>query len=386
MYIFIRFCKVFWPLLFLVFGGGFLHEAIIDSIKSTPHPSLIYGIFFIFCCSTLLLIKCIYRFAIEYKIACRTYELHGEQRSLYLNNLKFRSDFSEFYDVLIEIKNIPVNLIQNSLENEIEAGGERMVARLEMPEFLGGALVGVGLVGTFVGLLSTLQELGGLFSSINFTSGSSEDTMALFGELIQSLQKPLKGMGTAFVASLYGLLGSLVIGLMTNSSRNISEFSLSATRKLIKQCINAQLLKNSSLPMAETLAIQSSNGLELPYYLKLIEGLETLKNTALLMAKNQERFGHQLSAEQYKANQLLANLSAHVSPEGDIENMGIVNSSRKVIAPENNQLSKLNNFVEQGQKNHRIGQYIFVFSVLVVISLTILALSLIFKFNFVLQS
>ena len=72
-------------------------------------------------------------------------------------------------------------------------------------------LVFLGLLGTFWGLLETIQSVGGAIDSIN-TGDTSNVTM--FSDLKAGLAAPLKGMGTAFSSSLLGLAGSLILGFL----------------------------------------------------------------------------------------------------------------------------------------------------------------------------
>jgi hypothetical protein len=78
--------------------------------------------------------------------------------------------------------------------------------------YLVGALVLLGLIGTFYGLLLTIagvrEVIGGL------AANQATDTMALIGEFKDRLAAPLGGMGTAFSASLFGLLGALSLGFL----------------------------------------------------------------------------------------------------------------------------------------------------------------------------
>jgi hypothetical protein len=85
--------------------------------------------------------------------------------------------------------------------------------RLAYANYMVGSLIGLGLVGTFVGLLGTLEDLGAVFGSLAGTGNADINPTAVFANMVQKLQDPMKGMGTAFVSSLYGLLGSLVVGL-----------------------------------------------------------------------------------------------------------------------------------------------------------------------------
>ncbi len=77
--------------------------------------------------------------------------------------------------------------------------------------YLVGLLVFLGLLGTFWGLLDTIQSVATVISAID-TKGT--DTAVLFDDLKSGLAAPLKGMGTAFSSSLLGLAGSLILGFL----------------------------------------------------------------------------------------------------------------------------------------------------------------------------
>ncbi|MBL8564154.1 MAG: flagellar motor protein MotA [Hyphomicrobiaceae bacterium] len=77
--------------------------------------------------------------------------------------------------------------------------------------YLVGLLVFLGLLGTFWGLLDTIQSVGTVISAIDTKGG---DTAVLFDDLKSGLAAPLKGMGTAFSSSLLGLAGSLILGFL----------------------------------------------------------------------------------------------------------------------------------------------------------------------------
>ncbi|MGF1595063.1 MAG: flagellar motor protein MotA [Kiloniellaceae bacterium] len=85
----------------------------------------------------------------------------------------------------------------------------------EISRYVIGLLIFLGLLGTFWGLLETVNAVG---TTIGSLSGGSGDAVALFEELRGGLQAPLGGMGTAFSSSLFGLAGSLVLGFLELSS------------------------------------------------------------------------------------------------------------------------------------------------------------------------
>jgi hypothetical protein len=81
----------------------------------------------------------------------------------------------------------------------------------EISKYMIGLLVFLGLLGTFWGLLQTIGTVGQVISGLEVGTG---DYVQLFDNLKQGLENPLKGMGTAFSSSLFGLGGSLVLGFI----------------------------------------------------------------------------------------------------------------------------------------------------------------------------
>jgi hypothetical protein len=81
----------------------------------------------------------------------------------------------------------------------------------EISRYLIGLLVFLGLLGTFWGLLQTVASVG---EAVNALSLGATDMTQIFAQLKSSLEQPLRGMGTAFGSSLFGLSGSLVLGFL----------------------------------------------------------------------------------------------------------------------------------------------------------------------------
>ena len=81
----------------------------------------------------------------------------------------------------------------------------------EISRYLTGLLIFLGLLGTFWGLLLTVSSVSDVISTMTVGSG---DLNALFEQLKSGLGRPLKGMGTAFSASMFGLSGALVLGFL----------------------------------------------------------------------------------------------------------------------------------------------------------------------------
>ncbi|MBH88325.1 MAG: flagellar motor protein MotA [Pelagibacterales bacterium] len=81
----------------------------------------------------------------------------------------------------------------------------------EISKYLIGLLVFLGLLGTFWGLLSTIDSVGTVINSLGL---AGEDSASMFLKLKEGLKQPLNGMGTAFSSSLFGLSGSLILGFL----------------------------------------------------------------------------------------------------------------------------------------------------------------------------
>jgi hypothetical protein len=98
-----------------------------------------------------------------------------------------------------------------SMRTIMDSIASRLDEARDTGRYMVGLLVFLGLLGTFWGLLETIQSVGSAISALD-TSGS--ETVAVFDELKAGLAAPLKGMGTAFSSSLLGLSGSLVLGFL----------------------------------------------------------------------------------------------------------------------------------------------------------------------------
>jgi len=81
----------------------------------------------------------------------------------------------------------------------------------EISRYLIGLLVFLGLLGTFWGLLITIESVGSVITSLDM---GNADTSTMFLNLKEGLKQPLNGMGTAFSSSLFGLSGSLILGFL----------------------------------------------------------------------------------------------------------------------------------------------------------------------------
>ncbi|CAK0755487.1 Flagellar motor protein MotA [Azospirillaceae bacterium] len=99
-----------------------------------------------------------------------------------------------------------------SMRSLLDGVSARLDESREISRYLIGLLIFLGLLGTFWGLLGTIQSVGSVIGGLSIGSGT--DVAAAFASLQSGLQAPLSGMGAAFSASLFGLAGSLALGFL----------------------------------------------------------------------------------------------------------------------------------------------------------------------------
>lgn len=104
-----------------------------------------------------------------------------------------------------------LSLSTTSMRSIMDSIGGRLDEARDTGRYLVGLLVFLGLLGTFWGLLETIQSVG---KAINTLDMKQTESAIVFEELKSGLAAPLRGMGTAFSASLLGLAGSLVLGFL----------------------------------------------------------------------------------------------------------------------------------------------------------------------------
>ena len=79
----------------------------------------------------------------------------------------------------------------------------------------------MGLLGTFIGLLATLNDISTLISSFAEIDMKTASPLVVFRTMIERMKAPMQSMGIAFSASMFGLLGSIILGLMMVGIRRL---------------------------------------------------------------------------------------------------------------------------------------------------------------------
>ncbi len=98
-----------------------------------------------------------------------------------------------------------------SMRYLLDSISARLDESRDITRYQTGLLIFLGLLGTFWGLLETINAVALVIAELQLGTG---DLVGVFDDLKAGLSAPLSGMGTAFSSSLFGLAGSLVLGFI----------------------------------------------------------------------------------------------------------------------------------------------------------------------------
>ena len=160
-----------------------------------------------------------------------------------------------------------ISLSTIAMRSLLDGIASRLDESREISRYMIGLLVFLGLLGTFWGLLETVQAVGSVVGGLNIAGA---DLSSAFNEMKQGLQAPISGMGTAFSSSLFGLAGSLVLGFLElqagqaqNRFYNELEEWLSSLTRLGSGAIGSIEGVDQSVPAyIQALLEQTADGLE----------------------------------------------------------------------------------------------------------------------------
>lgn len=279
----------------IVVGSALLlfRSAVVSSIASTPHPELVYAILATFFLGVGLACAAQWRYSTEGNLIVRWQMSAPEHRAALLAK-RPNSYLSPIYHILLGRREVSGGVRQSVLEQEMSNIKAHLEDRLALPHYLAGGLVGLGLVGTFVGLLGTLEDLGKLFAALGNTDNTGNANPAdLFADMVRRLQDPMRGMGTAFVASLYGLLGSLVLGLQILMVGRIGHDLNSDMHNLLRDDGSDQAVDMATIPVLTQPLHQSTLSEH-----SVASALQNLSQTLAREQQNRQEQGQQALAEQ----------------------------------------------------------------------------------------
>jgi len=236
------------PFLMLLLAAGVYHKAIIKTIVSNPHPQVNYLIFAITLVGGVLILLNIGKLMQEGKKlgefveAKRAGTSDDDLQELALN---YDADIAYVLRMIAASSGRSItHQEQIAIETELHKAEQRINSRNALPQFLGGLLVGMGLLGTFIGLLATLDDIALLISSFGTLDMKTADPIQVFGLMVQRMEAPMHSMGIAFSASMYGLLGSIILGFMMVSVRRCMSEIMSILGSEVAQHIEFALARD----------------------------------------------------------------------------------------------------------------------------------------------
>lgn len=108
--------------------------------------------------------------------------------------------------------NRPLRLTASTMRSILDSVGARLDEGREISRYLIALLVFLGLLGTFWGLIETIEAVSSAIQNLTVESG--ENFKTVFQKFKQDLLTSIGGAGTAFSTSLFGLGGSLIVGFL----------------------------------------------------------------------------------------------------------------------------------------------------------------------------
>ena len=178
-----------------------------------------------------------------------------------------------------------------AMRSLLDGISSRLDESRELSRYMTGLLIFLGLLGTFWGLLLTI---GSIADVINGMLVSTNDLNILFDQLKTGLAKPLRGMGTAFSASMFGLAGALVLGFLDLTAGQAQNRFLNELEEWL-----AGLTRLSSGALGE-----GENAMPVYVQALLEQTAENMENLQSIVARNEEG--------RVQGNQALISLTEHL--------------------------------------------------------------------------
>lgn len=241
----IYYVYVMLPFVMLLCGSVIFFDAIKGTISRNPHPQINYTIFCIIIIGGLLILRSVHLLAREARaLATFSDAIRAETDIATLQEMAIKFDGAIAYVLRMLAASGGRSIShqeQTAIEHELATAKTRLTRRNALPQYLSGLLVGMGLLGTFIGLLATLNDISLLIGSFADLDMNTANPLDVFRNMIERMKAPMASMGIAFSASLFGLLGSIVLGLMMVSLRRFQGDILSLLGSEVAQHIEFAL-------------------------------------------------------------------------------------------------------------------------------------------------
>ena len=305
------------PIALIALGSVYFNREIMGTIEGNPHPQINYLILILIVGGCFQMMNHVKRINREGQLIedftsllTTKKDAKAARQLLEEDKQKTNNDVSEVLELLLQTYATEISSVQQTaVESEIERFHARQNRQLLLAQFMSGMMVGLGLLGTFIGLLGALQEIGKLIGSFSAGSGMT-DPVAAVNELVARLTEPMRAMGVAFSASLFGVLGSLIVGMLMVfvKSATVELVSMLQTRSSI-----LTKLGSGNSDSAQSDANQLSAALS-----KLAEHSPVLQGLIVAMEQSERRVRQLLASMQELVVQVKDNSLKHTEVQNQI--------------------------------------------------------------------
>ena len=308
------------PIALIALGSVYFNHEIMGTIDGNPHPQINYLILILIVGGCFQMLNHVRRINREGQLIedftnalTVKKDAHVAREMLEQDKKNTSNDVTEVLELLLQTYATEISSVQQTaVESEIERFHARQNRKLLLAQFMSGMMVGLGLLGTFIGLLGALQEIGKLIGSFSAGSGMT-DPVAAVNELVARLTEPMRAMGVAFSASLFGVLGSLIMGMLMVfiKSATVELVSMLQTRSSILTKLGSGHSEKSESDVAQMSVALS----------KLAEHSPVLQGLIVAMEQSERRVRQILASMQELVVQVKDNTIKHSEVQQQIQSM-----------------------------------------------------------------
>jgi hypothetical protein len=244
------------PFVLLLTGSAIFLSAIKMTITSNPHPQINYTIFVIILIGGVLILLNARRLVGEARTTVNfSKAIRDKLDHLSLQDLanRYTGAVACLFQLIASSGGRYIShQEQAAIEHELANTRAGLLRRNALPQYLTGLLVGMDLLGTFIGLLATLNDISTLIGSFAEIDMKTASPLVVFRTMIERMKAPMQSMGIAFSASMFGLLGSIILGLMMVGIRRLQGdvFSL----------LSSEVARHIEVALSHEAAIMSEAG------------------------------------------------------------------------------------------------------------------------------
>lgn len=206
------------PFVLLLIAAYYFRGPVLHTIETNPHPQINFAIFAAMVVGAIAALWGTFSLIREAKKLAEFSEAVKEDKDveeLQEMALAYNADIAYVLRMIAASKGRAItHQEQIAIEHELDKAAKRLAVHAALPQFLTGLLVGLGLLGTFVGLLATLGDISDLIGSFGALDISTANPIDVFRGMVTRMKAPMTSMAIAFSASMYGLLGSITLGFM----------------------------------------------------------------------------------------------------------------------------------------------------------------------------